>query len=157
MNNHEAIRKLLALLSAGALDEREEQRVTLHLRTCAECSAEFDRWNLLTGGLRGIPTPQPSPLLVQRARARAEARISEEAEYRWSRSVMAFLLLFAWVLTLLSWPLVRLVSGGLLGLLDPRLNQSWLGFAGFTTMVWVAGGAAAILLSLHQRRERRLA
>jgi len=52
---------------------------------------------------------------------------------------------------------VRLISGGLLGMLDPRLNHAWLGFAVFTSVVWLAGGTAAVALSLQKRRERRLA
>ena len=87
----------------------------------------------------------------------AEARFAEEAESRWQRGVMIFVVTFAWVLTIVSWPLVRLVTGGLLDLLDPRLNQTWITFAGLTTLVWLTGGTAAVLLSLRQRRERRLA
>jgi hypothetical protein len=70
---------------------------------------------------------------------------------------MIGVILFAWALTLMSWPVVRLVSGGLLGMLDPRLNHAWMGFAVFTTIIWMTGGAAAVFLSLQQRRERRLA
>jgi hypothetical protein len=107
--------------------------------------------------MRRLPTPQPRPLIVERARARAEIRFAEEVENRWHRIVMVGVILFAWALTLMSWPVVRLVSGGLLGMLDPRLNHAWLGFAVFTTVIWMTGGAAAVFLSLQQRRERRLA
>ena len=81
----------------------------------------------------------------------------DEREHVWNRRVMISLVAFAWALTLTTWPMVRLVSGGFLSLLDPRLNQSWLGFAGITSLVWLTGGIAAILLSLRQRRERSLA
>jgi hypothetical protein len=157
MTDHDKIRELLALAAADGLDANESEQVMLHAHTCAECSAELEQWQLLARGLRQLPTPQPSPDLVQRACARAEARFVDEREHVWNRRVMISLVAFAWALTLVSWPLVRLVSGGLLSLLDPRLNQSWLGFAGFTSIVWLTGGAAAILLSVHQRRERRLA
>jgi hypothetical protein len=157
MTDHDKIRELLALAAADGLDANESEQVMLHARTCAECSAELEQWQLLARGLRQLPTPQPSPDLVQRACARAEARFVDEREHVWNRRVMISLVAFAWALTLVSWPLVRLVSGGLLSLFDPRLNQSWLGFAGFTSIVWLTGGAAAILLSVHQRRERRLA
>jgi hypothetical protein len=157
MTDHDKIRELLALAAADGLDANESEQVMLHARTCAECSAELEQWQLLARGLRQLPTPQPSPDLVQRACARTEARFVDEREHVWNRRVMISLVAFAWALTLVSWPLVRLVSGGLLSLLDPRLNQSWLGFAGFTSIVWLTGGAAAILLSVHQRRERRLA
>lgn len=157
MNDHDVIRRMLALAAAGALEPSEERQVAAHVQSCADCAAELEEWQLVAGGLRHLPTPQPPASLVERARARAEARLAEEAEYRLHRGVMVFLVFFAWALTLMSWPLVRLVSGGLLGLLDPRLNQAWIGFAAFTTFIWMGGGAAAVLLSLHQRRERSLA
>jgi hypothetical protein len=157
MNDHEKIRELLALAVADALTRAEEEQVMNHVRSCTECSSELDSWRLLAAGMRRLPTPQPRPLIVERARARAEIRFAEEAEHRWHRIVMIGVILFAWALTLMSWPVVRLVSGGLLGMLDPRLNHAWLGFAVFTTVVWMTGGAAAVFLSLQQRRERRLA
>lgn len=157
MNDHEKIRELLSLSVADALTHAEEEQVMNHVRSCAECSSELDTWRLLAAGMRRLPTPQPRPLIVERARARAEIRFAEEAERRWHRIVMVGVILFAWALTLMSWPVVRLVSGGLLGMLDPRLNHAWLGFAVFTTIIWMTGGAAAVFLSLQQRRERRLA
>jgi Putative zinc-finger len=157
MNDHDKIRELLALSVADALTQAEEEQVMNHARSCAECSSELDSWRLLAAGMRRLPTPQPRPLIVERARARAEIRFAEEAENRWHRVVMIGVILFAWALTLISWPVVRLVSGGLLGMLDPRLNHAWLGFAVFTTIIWMTGGAAAVFLSLQQRRERRLA
>jgi hypothetical protein len=157
MNDHEKIRELLALSVADALTQAEEEQVMNHARSCAECSSELDSWRLLAAGMRRLPTPQPRPLIVERARARAEIRFAEEVENRWHRIVMIGVILFAWALTLMSWPVVRLVSGGLLGMLDPRLNHAWLGFAAFTTIIWMTGGAAAVFLSLQQRRERRLA
>jgi len=157
MNDHDKTRELLALSVADALTQAEEEQVMNHARSCAECSSELDSWRLLAAGIRRLPTPQPRPLIVERARARAEIRFAEEAENRWHRIVMIGVILFAWALTLISWPVVRLVSGGLLGMLDPRLNHAWLGFAVFTTIIWMTGGAAAVFLSLQQRRERRLA
>jgi anti-sigma factor RsiW len=157
MSEHDEVRELLALAASGALESKEEERVARHIRSCALCSEQLDNWRLIASGLRRLPTPQPPRGLVERARARAEVRLAEEAERRWNRSVLIFVTVFAWVITLLSWPLFRLVSGGFLSLVDPGLNKAWIAFAVFTTLAWVGGGGAAILLSLHQRRERRLA
>jgi anti-sigma factor RsiW len=157
MNGHEKIRELLTLLAAGVLEPREEKQVLDHLRTCEACSAELEDWKLLAGGLRRLPTPQPRAVVVERARAQAQIRLSEEFEHRWNRSVIVGLIVFAWVLTLLSWPLVRLLTGGLLGLLVPGFSHAWIVFGAFTTSVWLAGGAAAVLLSMQHQRERRLA
>jgi hypothetical protein len=157
MSEHDEVRELMSLAAAGALDSAEEERVMRHIRSCALCSSALEDWRLIVGGLRRLPTPQPSRGVVERARAMAEIKLGEEAEHRWNRNVMIFLVAFAWVLTLLSWPVVRLASEGLQGFLDPRFNQAWIGFAALTTLGWLGGGTAAILLSVRQRRERRLA
>jgi hypothetical protein len=157
VTDHNKIREMLALAAADALEPNESELVMQHVLTCQQCSAEMEQWQHLSRGLWQLPTPQPSPDLVRKTCARAEARIIDEREHTWNRRVMISLVLFAWALTLTSWPIVRLVSGGFLSLLDTRLNQSWLGFAGFTSLVWLTGGIAAILLAGHQRRERSLA
>lgn len=157
MSEHEEIRELLALAAAGALSAAEEELVALHLRSCDACSRHMESWQSIARDLRRLPTPQPTAALLQRTRLLAEQKLAEEAEYRWQRSVMVFVVTFAWVLTIVSWPVVRLVTGGLLSLLDPQLNRTWISFAGFTSLVWLAGGSAAVLLSLRHRRERRMA
>ena len=157
MNDHDKIRALLPLAAADVLEPGEETQLLDHLRTCDSCGVELEKWKLLAGGLRRLPTPQPRSIVVERARAQAQIRLTEEIEHRWNRTVIIGLLVFAWILTLLSWPLVRLFTGGVLGMLDPRFNHAWVVFGVFTATVWLAGGAAAVLLSMQQRRERRLA
>ena len=157
MTEHDEIRELLALAAAGALDADEEEFVLNHAGSCEACSTELESWQLMTAGLRRLPTPQASAALIQRTRAMAEARIEEEAEARWQRNILIFVMAFAWVLTIVSWPLVRLVSGGLMGLLDVHSSQNWISFACVTALVWLTGGTAVVLLALNQRRERRLA
>jgi anti-sigma factor RsiW len=157
MDSHDKIRELLGLAAAGALDAGEEQRVERHAASCAACAAELENWRLLAGGLRRLPTPQPGNLVVERARALAEMRLAEEVEYRGHRKVMIFLVAFAWVVTLASWPLFRIVTGGLLVWFDPRFNQTWLVFAGFTGLIWATGGLAAVLLGQRRQQERRIA
>jgi predicted anti-sigma-YlaC factor YlaD len=157
MNDHDEIRELLALAVAGGISPAEEDRVALHMRSCTGCAAEFDSLRLVAERLRRLPTPQPSRDLVERTRARAAARFVEEADHHWHRAVMIFLTIFAWAVTLASWPVFRLVSGGLLGMLDSNWNQAWIRFASFATFVWLAGGAAALLVGLHRRGERSMA
>jgi anti-sigma factor RsiW len=157
MDSHDKIRELLGLAVAGALDAGEEKRVERHAATCAACAAELENWRLLASGLRRLPTPQPGKLVVERTRARAEMRMAEEIESRGQSRVMVLLLGFAWIVTLASWPLFRILSGGLLVWFDPRFNQTWLVFAGFTALVWATGGLAAVLLGRHRQQERRLA
>jgi predicted anti-sigma-YlaC factor YlaD len=157
MSDHQKIREMLSLAAAGALDSREEDLVMNHLRGCATCSAEAETWKQIGSALRRLPTPQPRASVVERARAQAQVRLNEEFEHRWNRAVLTGLIFFAWVLTVMSWPVFKLVTGGLIGVLDPNFHHVWFLFAAFTATAWIAGGAAAAILSLQQRRERRLA
>lgn len=157
LESHEQIRELLALAAAGALTPEEEQLVARHRETCDECSAELERWDVLTGGLRRLPTPQPRATVVERARAQAETRLAQEIEHRWQRAVIIFLALYAWILTLVTWPIFRLITGGLLTRFGPGFNHSWFLFAAFTILVWATGGVAAVLLGRHRQQGRRMA
>lgn len=157
MTDHDKIRDLLSLAAADALEPNEDRLVSEHLRSCTDCAAQLEEWRLLAGGLRRLPTPQPRGVVVERARAMAQIRLAEQIEHKWNRAVMFGLITFAWVLTLMSWPVVKFISGGFLSMLDPRFSHTWVVFGVFTTLVWVAGGAAAVLLSMQQRRERSLA
>lgn len=157
MSEHNKIRELLALFAAGALGSSEEERVDAHVRSCEACLKELEVWQAMAADLRRLPTPVAPARAVERTRWLAEASLEEQVEQRWQSKVMALVVAFSWLLTIASWPLVRLLSGSVLGLLDPHLHRSWIGFAGFTALVWLAGGTAAVLLSRYERRERRLA
>jgi anti-sigma factor RsiW len=154
---HETIRELLTLAAAGALGPEEALLVARHRETCNSCSAELERWGALIGGLRRLPTPQPRAVVVERARAQAAARLAEEIEHRWQRVVISALVLYAWILTLVTWPLFRLITGGLLTRLGPGFDQSWFLFAAFTILVWATGGVAAVVLGRHRQQGRRMA
>jgi anti-sigma factor RsiW len=157
MDEHAKIRDQLALFVAGALDADAESRVALHLATCPDCSAELERWQLITGGLRRLPTPQPPAALFERAHAQAVAQLAEHAEHRRNRIVLMLLILFSWAVTLAGWPIFRFATGGLLSLLDVNFRQTWLLFVVFSAATWLAGGSAAVLLSFRRQNERRLA
>jgi hypothetical protein len=157
MSEHDKVRELLALAAAGALTAAEEKRVAEHVRACVSCSNELDAWRPIATELRRLPTPQPSSWLFQATLARAEAKLADEAEHVWNRHVMIFIVTLAWLLTIASWPVFDLVSpyfGSLLGL---QFARTWIGFAAFTTLGWLAGGVAAVMLASRQRGERRLA
>jgi hypothetical protein len=108
-----------------------------------------------------LPTPQPSPWLVQATRARAEAKFTEQAEHDWNRRVLMVVVAFSWMLTIASWPVFQFVSGRFGGLLEPlfsgtQFSPAWTSFAVFTAIGWLAGGVAAVMLAIRQRGERRL-
>ena len=157
MSEHDAIRELLALAASDMLDAGEQQRVERHLAACAACAAELEGWRALTARLRRLPTPQPPAGLVERTRVRMEAQLSAESERRWNQRVMVFLVLFAWTITLASWPIVRLFSSGVASWLDLRFTNLWIGLAGYTALAWVAAGVAAVTLGLRHRRSGRTA
>ena len=161
MNEHDKIRELLALAAADALTSAEEKQVAEHVRSCIACSNELGAWLPITSELRRLPTPQPSSWLVQATLARAEAKLTEQAEHDWNRRVMIVVVAFAWLLTIASWPVFH-VSGRFGSLIEPGLSptlfsQTWISFAAFTALGWLAGGVAAVMLAVRQRGERRLA
>jgi len=172
MSEHDKIRELLALAAADALTSAEEKQVAEHVRSCIACSNELAVWQPIASELRRLPTPQPSSWLVQATLARAQAKLTEQAEHDWNRRVMIVVVAFAWLLTIASWPVFHFVSGRFGSLLRPQfshtyfsqmllnetwLNQTWINFAAFTALGWLAGGVAAVMLAVRQRGERRLA
>jgi anti-sigma factor RsiW len=157
LDEHAEIREQLALFVAGALQANAESRVALHLATCADCSAELERWQLITGGLRRLPTPQPPAALFERTRALAMAQLADDREHRRNRIALILVILFSWAVTLAGWPIFRFATGGLLSLVDVNFRQTWLLFVIFSVGTWLAGGSAAVLLSLRRQQKRRLA
>ena len=162
MSEHDRIRELLALAAADALTRAEEKQVAEHVRSCIACSNELAAWRPIASELRRLPTPQPSSWLVQATLARAQAKLTEQAEHDWNRRVLIVIVAFAWLLTIASWPVFHFVSGRFGGLLGPQFSQTlfsqeWIRFAVFTALGWVAAGVAAVMLAIRQRGERRLA
>ena len=157
MSEHDKIRKLLALAAGDALTSSEEEQVAEHLRSCMACSNELEAWRPIASELRRLPTPQPSSWLVQATLARAEAKLTEESEHDWNRRLMVVVVTFSWLLTIASWPVFHVVSGRFGGSLGPQFSHTWIGFAAFTALGWLAGGVAAVMLAIRQRGERRLA
>jgi len=157
MSEHERIRELLALAAAGALTSAEEKQVAEHVRSCIACSNELEAWRQTASELRRLPTPQPSSWLVQATLARAEAKLTEQAEHDWNHRVLILVVAFAWLTTIASWPIFHFLSGRFGSLLGPQFTGTWINFAAFTALGWLAGGVAAVMLAVRQRGERRLA
>ena len=157
MSEHDKIRELLALAAADALTSAEEKQVAEHVRSCIACSDELEAWQPIASELGRLPTPQPSSWLVQATLARAQAKLIEQAEHDWNRRVIIFVVSFAWLLTIASWPAFHFVSGRFGSSLELQFSYAWIGFAAFTALAWLAGGVAAVMLGIRQRGERRLA
>jgi anti-sigma factor RsiW len=157
MNEHERIREQMSLAAAGALDASEERELTQHLASCAECSAEFERWRELGAGLRRLPTPQAPAAMVERTRAALVSITVQRREQRSTRRTMVWLVLFAWTTVLATWPVLRLISSDAATRLDMSFVKTLGVLIGITVFGWVAAGAAAVFLGLRHRQERRLA
>jgi len=157
MSEHARIRELLALAATDALTSAEEKQVAEHVRSCIACSNELEAWRALASELRQLPTPQPSSWMVQATLARAEAKLTEQAEHDWNRRVMIVVVALGWLLAIASWPVFDFVSPYFGSLLGPQFGHTWIGFAAFTALGWLAGGVAAVVLAVRQRGERRLA
>jgi len=156
-NEHEKIRSLLSLAASGALDSAEEMSVESHLRNCTECAAEFEHWQALAGGLRRLPTPQLSPVVLQRTVALVrEAQVARD-EHRATLRILTPLLALSWFSTIVSWPLFKFASGAVRAVLGIHFEPDWRVFAFFVVWTWLAAGVAAAMLSSQQRRDRRLA
>jgi anti-sigma factor RsiW len=156
-NKHEKIRSLLSLAASGALDSAEEMSVEIHVRNCLECAAQLEHWQALAGGLRRLPTPQLSPVVLQRTVALVREAQSAADERRATLRVLTPLLALSWFSTILSWPLFKLASGALRVVLGIHAEPDWRVFAFFLVWTWLAAGVAAAMLSSHQRQHRRLA
>jgi anti-sigma factor RsiW len=151
VNEHEAIRELLALGAAGALDPAEERRVREHAAACQACADELRSWQALAGELAALPVPQAPPAMVARTRARVEAVLRVEADRRWDEAVLAFLALFAWTVGLATWAVWRLVTGGAAGLAVIGLTESLNYLTVSTLLAWLTAGVAAIIAGQRRR------
>ena len=157
MSEHDKIRELLALAAADALTSAEEKQVAEHVRSCIACSNELAAWPPIASELRRLPTPQPSSWLVQATLARAEAKLTEQAEHDWNRRVITVVVVFAWLLTIANWLIFHFVSPYFGSLVGPQFSHTWISFAAFTALGWLAEGVATVMLALRLRNERRLA
>ncbi len=157
MSEHERMRDLMGLASAGALEMNEERELMTHVAGCADCAAELDRWRELGSAMRRLPTPQAPARMVERTRAAMMALALGRIEQRASRRAMAWLILLAWTTTLASWPILRMVSSGAASWLDVSFVHTWYVLIAWTLVSWIAAMGAAVVLGLRHRQERGLA
>ncbi len=150
MKEHYVIRDLLTLAASGALDAAEQERVEEHMRRCEACRAELGGWTLLIDVLKGLPTPQAPPELVLRTRRLLAAYAIAGRERPGSRLLLAFLVVFSWVVTVLTWRFVGLLDIPLARWLDVSSTIIWIVYIGAT---WLATVVAAGLLVKHSQQE----
>lgn len=157
MNEHDAIRELLPLAAADALDEKERRLVEAHLPACAECSAEFDRWRALGHGLRRLPTPQAPAVLVERTRQQIQLQLAAATGQAANPWLFGFLVLLSWTLAVATWPVVRLLTQGAASWLEWGFRSAWMSLLTYTFAGWAIGGLAAVAVALRRASARRTA
>jgi hypothetical protein len=113
--------------------------------------------------LRRLPTPMPSQALLDRVRRHAHLELAGRADEKLNRLVLAFLLAFSWIMSLVVFGVVRLLSGESLDLLGIARVASVAGRTGLSWSViyfaaaWISGAMVLVLLGLHHRKGRRMA
>jgi predicted anti-sigma-YlaC factor YlaD len=155
MNEHAEIRELLTPAASGALDDEGQRRVEDHLRECSDCRAELAAWQRLTGALEALPTPQAPAGLVERTRRQMENRAAAQAEHRWNRTALVWLTVFAWISTLLTWPLFQLFVGKfgeVFDLTPGELNQIWIAYM---VVSWMSSAAVAGMLGQRRQQHKK--
>jgi anti-sigma factor RsiW len=155
MNEHSEIRELLTLAAAGALDSAEQRRVDEHLQHCETCRAEFHGWSRLTGALQTQPMPQAPRGLVEQTRRILELHAQAQRERRQSYFTLGGLAVLGWVLTLLNWPLLRLLDAPLMHTFNLSNTQlTWL-WTTYILAAWLGTALAAAVLGNRFQQEGR--
>ena len=142
MKEHEAVRAMLALGAAGALDPQEERRVREHVAVCESCAGELRTWQALAGELSALPVPQAPPAMVARTRARVEAALASEAGRRWDAAVLVWMAVLGCAVSLSGWAVWVEVFG---------LTGSLTYVTVSTLLAWVTAGAAAVVAGQRRR------
>jgi predicted anti-sigma-YlaC factor YlaD len=152
----EHVRELLALQAAGVLEPGDSERVAAHLRDCPACAAEEASWRALAGEMRRLAPHRPSRSLVERTREAVEALVAERAERGWNRAALAFLVAFAWTLTVVAWLFLDLFTGAMALRLQRPVGSTAAWYGAYLVAGWLTAGAAAVLLGRRSREEGRV-
>lgn len=159
-NEHSAIRELLTLAAAGALDAVEQRQVEEHLLRCDACRAEFRGLGRLAKSLQEQPMPQMPPGLMQQTRRLLELRAQAQRSHthqarRWNRLMFGALALLGWTLTLLNWPLLRMLDRPLMQTFNVSSTQLTVLWTTYILAAWLATALAAAVLGKRFRQEER--
>ncbi len=143
--NHDQIQPLLALSAAGLLDPTGERSVREHARECPICTAQLETLAAISGALGSRRAPTPPADLLLRTEARISAELALMAERRRSVWIAAGAGIFAWVMNLATWALIRWWRPDLPGLL------TWLALSTLSACL-----AAPVAMAARRHMERRL-
>jgi len=86
--NHEDYKEMLPLYCLGTVEEGEARTLELHLKICAECSAELDDWRDTTSALAFAAAPaEPARELRSRILESIRSSTAQVAEYKAEESL----------------------------------------------------------------------
>jgi anti-sigma factor RsiW len=156
MNEHDAVRSLLALAAAGALDNEEQARVSRHTAACSSCRQELEAWGGYAAGMRRLGQPHAPAWLAERTHARILRQRSDAAERRRRATTLVALSLFAWSVSLATWLGARVLAGNSVAPVPAEYLQLSIWSLGSTVLVWMTVTAAAVMLAKRPSRARRL-
>lgn len=156
MNEHEQVQGLLALASAGALDESELAQLQRHLRGCPECAARLASLREVTVALGSLLAPQPAPGLAARTRLRVAGELAARAERRRQHILIGSLICFGWMLTLLTLFAARYFAADLAELFHLSFTEFALGFISYSLLAALASAGFAGMIGSRYLATRRI-
>ena len=156
MSEHESIRGLLSLAAAGVLKPDEQRRIEQHAAACEACRRQLELWQSYSRELVRLPAPVAPKHLAERTRARIVQQRAAVADRRWDDVVLAVLVLFGWTVTLVTWIVFRLFTGGMLSVLDYGFVRILVWSGASTAFAWVTAAVAAVMLGSRRRAVRRM-
>jgi hypothetical protein len=155
MSDHDRFRALLALHVASGLSQKENE-LDEHLGQCALCRAELAGLRAIAADFKSIPLPQPSLGLAQRTRARIAAELAAREERRQHHKLLALVIGFAWMVTVLSWIVGRFLVADVAAWLRISPETCMTVFISYTIFAITASLAMIGLMATRHRHERRL-
>jgi anti-sigma factor RsiW len=115
MDQHDAVKSLLAGFVAGSLQAEENKRIRRHLDLCEGCSRDFAVLRRLAQAVQSLTEEVPGPECLVRITALARARRMEVLEHRRQAGLAAAAALFGWAMVIMALPLWQGLSGMLRG------------------------------------------
>jgi anti-sigma factor RsiW len=156
VSEHESIRELLSLAAAGVLTADEQRRIEQHVAICDACRRQLEVWQGYSHELVRLPAPIAPKHLAERTRARVLQQRAAVADRRWDDVVMAVLVLFGWTMTLVTWIVFRLFTGGMLSVLEYGFVKIVIWSGASTLFAWVTAAVVAVMLGSQRRAVRRM-
>ena len=105
MNEHDAVKSLLAGFAAGTLAAEDQGRVRHHLTLCADCAMRSSFLQRLVPVVQNLPTPALNYASLLRIAALASAQRMEVIERRKQTFLIIAATLLGWMLVIISLPL----------------------------------------------------